>query len=572
MRPLPVTNQPQTLVALFHHRVATTGERTALWKRTSSVDRPITWAEFAGDVRRTAAALRRQGLEPGDRLAHVCENRYEWLVVDLAVQLCRGVHVAIHAVLSGPQIVYQINDSGARLTIVSNAELAERLAGAADALSTSQRFLAHEGTDVRLGGQAPTVLAELAGAEDAAAGERLEHAALEQLQPRDLATLLYTSGTTGEPKGVMLSHSNLTTNALAMLQAFEMLGDDLRLCWLPLSHIFARTCDFYSWIACGYQLALAGSRETIMADCARLRPTIMSGVPYFFEKLHRRLSEVGQLNTPGALQSLLGGRMRAIGSGGAALPDYLVEYFFSQGVPLLQGYGLTESSPVISASSVSAYRVGYSGRAVDGVEIRIADDGEILTRGPHVMVGYWNLPEATAATVRDGWLHTGDLGEIDADGYLKITGRKKELIVTSAGKNVAPVYLESLLTEDPLIAQAVVLGDGRSHLAALIVPDFAQLDQRLLLCGRAAALPDRLEEAEVRSVVAERIAARLASVADCEQVRRFSLLEHPFTIESGELTPTLKLRREVISRRYAEVIERMYAAPVGAACAAASPS
>ncbi len=567
-----MTNHPQTLVELFHRRIASTPDRVAFWQRTSGGDRPIAWAEFAGDVRRTAAALARLGLEPGDRLAHVCENRYEWLIVDLAVQLCRGVHVAIHAVLSGPQVVYQINDSGARLTIVSNAELAERLASAADTLSTPQRFLAHEAIGVRFGGQPLQILAELAAAEDTAAGERLEQAALEQLEPSDLATLLYTSGTTGEPKGVMLSHRNLTTNALATMQAFEMTGDDLRLCWLPLSHIFARTCDFYSWLACGYQLALAGSRETIIADCVRLRPTIMSGVPYFFEKLYRRLSEVGQLHTAGALQSLLGGRMRAIGSGGAALPDYLAEYFFSQGVPLLQGYGLTESSPVISASSLNAYRIGYSGRAVDGVEIRIADDCEILTRGPHVMVGYWNLPEATAATVREGWLHTGDLGEIDADGYLKITGRKKELIVTSAGKNVAPVYLEALLTEDPLIAQAVVLGDGRSHLAALIVPDFAQLDQTLLLRGVAAALPDRLEEAEVRAVVAERIAARLASVADCEQVRRFALLEHPFTIESGELTPTLKLRREVIARRYAEVIERMYAAPAATACAAATPS
>jgi long-chain acyl-CoA synthetase len=406
------------------------------------------------------------------------------------------------------------------------------------------------------------VFTSLAAAESEAVGAELERVALEHTQPQDLATLLYTSGTTGEPKGVMLSHGNLASNALAMTRAFEITPDDLRLCWLPLSHIFARTCDFYTWLACGYQLTLAGSRETILADCARLRPTIMSGVPYFFEKLHRRLAEAGHLHTPGALQSLLGGRMRALGSGGAALPDYLAEYFFSQDVPLLQGYGLTESSPVITASSPSGYRIGYSGRAVEGVEVRIADDGEILTRGPHVMLGYWKLPQATAATVREGWLHTGDLGELDSDGYLKITGRKKELIVTSAGKNVAPVYLEALLTAEPLIAQAMVLGDGRSHLAALIVPDFAQLDQALLLRGLAPALPYRLEDPEVKAIVAERVTAALADVAECEQVRRFTLLERPFTIESGELTPTLKVRREVIHRQHGELIERMYAAPI----------
>jgi long-chain acyl-CoA synthetase len=563
---------PRTLVELYHRRIQASPSAVAFWRRSLDGDLPVTWAEFARDVRRTAAALARQGLSPGDRLAHVCENRYEWLVVDVAAQLCCSPHVAIHAVLSGPQIAYQINDSGAKLLIVSTPDIAARLSAVRESLPAGLVVLAHEPNARWEGSGEFPILADLANAEDEAAGQALEAQSLERTQPDDLATLLYTSGTTGEPKGVMLSHSNLTTNALAMTQAFEITPADLRLCWLPLSHIFARTCDFYTWLAHGYQLALAGSRETILADCARLKPTILSGVPYFFEKLHCRLAEAGKLDTPGALQSMLGGRMRALGSGGAALPDYLAEYFFSQEVPLLQGYGLTESSPVITASSPSGYRIGYSGRAVDGVEIRIAEDGEIITRGPHIMVGYWKLPEATAAAVRDGWLHTGDLGEIDADGYLKITGRKKELIVTSAGKNVAPVYLEALLTADPLIAQAVVLGDGRSHLAALIVPDFAQLDQTLLLRGLAAALPDRLDDAEVKAIVAERITARLAGVADCEQVRRFTLLAQPFTIESGELTPTLKVRRDIIGRQHADLIERMYAAPPSAVCAAAAPS
>jgi long-chain acyl-CoA synthetase len=392
------------------------------------------------------------------------------------------------------------------------------------------------------------------------AGLRLEQAALDNTTPDDLATILYTSGTTGEPKGVMLSQRNLVHNACATMSCFTVSPDDLRLTWLPLSHIFARTCDLYAWIAAGNQLALAESRETILANCAQLSPTLMNGVPYFFDKVMRRLVEKGAADQPDSLKKLLGGRMRFINSGGAALPDHVATFFQSHGVLLVQGYGLTESSPVITVNTDTVHKLGTVGRAIPDVEVRIAGDGEILTRGPHVMLGYWNKPQATAEALRDGWLHTGDLGELDSEGFLKITGRKKELIVLASGKNIAPVYLESLLTQDPLVGQAVVLGDERNYLTALLVPNFDALKAELESRGFTYTFPGEwLERAEVRALYAQHVAERLKDVSPSEQVRKFWLLERPFTLESGELTPTLKLRRGEICKHYAAEIEAMYA-------------
>jgi long-chain acyl-CoA synthetase len=382
---------------------------------------------------------------------------------------------------------------------------------------------------------------------------------LETLKPDDLATILYTSGTTGEPKGVMLSHRNLVSNAVATLEAFSMQADDLRLTWLPLSHIFARTCDLYGWIAAGSQLALAESRDTVLANCAELRPTLMNGVPYFFDKVRRVLCDKGLADVPGKLAETFGGRIRFLCSGGAALPDHVARFYLDRGVKLAQGYGLTESSPVISLSTETAFKVGTVGRAAPGVEIQIAGDGEVLCRGPNVMLGYWNKPQETAETIRDGWLHTGDLGELDLDGYLKITGRKKELIVTAGGKNVAPVLLESLLTEDPLIAQAIVIGDGRNYLTALIVPNFETLKHELSARGEQYTFPaEWLDKPLVRELFAERVKQRLEGLSSFEQVHKFTLLERPFAPESGELTPTLKLRRGVILERNGDLIEAMY--------------
>ena len=390
--------------------------------------------------------------------------------------------------------------------------------------------------------------------------DELEAAALADTSPDDLATILYTSGTTGEPKGVMLSHANLVSNARGMLAAFACGPDDLRLCWLPLSHIYARTCDLYTWLVGGTQLALAESRERILANCQSLHPTLLNGVPYFFDKVRRHVESLADGDSPGRLSELLGGNLRLCSSGGASLPVATAEYYWQHGIRLVQGYGLTETSPVITATHPDADRMGSVGPPIPGVEVRIAEDGEILTRGPHVMLGYWNRPADTADTIRDGWLHTGDLGRLDDAGYLWITGRKKDLIVTAAGKNIAPVAIESLLADEPLISQVVVVGEGRNFLAALIVPNSETLraeiiDRHIPVFSPAQALA----HPEVLALYRQRIDERLACLSENEQIGRFALLDRGLTVEQDELTPTLKLRRAVIQEHFADAIERLYA-------------
>ena len=357
----------------------------------------------------------------------------------------------------------------------------------------------------------------------------------------------------------MLSQSNIMSNVTATASVFGDTPDDVRLNFLPLSHIFARTCDLYIWMARGVVLALAESRESIVEDCHAVQPTMMNGVPYFFDRVMRTLKEKGVADQPGMLRTALGGRMRLCCSGGAALPDATYDYYHSQDVVLLQGYGLTETSPVITVNAPGGSKRGAAGRAIEHVEIQIGDDGEILTRGPHVMQGYWRRPEATAEVMRDGWFATGDLGRIDDEGYLFITGRKKEILVTAGGKNVAPVLLESLLGHDPLILQAMVVGDDQKYLGALLVPDLEALQRRAAEAGLAEQSTDQLlSDAQVRQWYESAVHDRLASLSHYEQIQRFCFVESPFSIEKGELTPKLSLRRPVIAEHYAEQIRSLY--------------
>lgn len=549
----------ETLVQLFTRRLAESGDRPALFvpeERSAAVTwRPVTWSALGNQVFTLAGALRRLGVRPGDRVVQVAENRPEWIVADLAIQFARGVHVPIHATLAGPQVVEQIRDCGARVVLVSTAAQAEKLA-CDPALCDAIDVWSYEPVCDAIPDRVVRLLSDLTTGIDDAEAERVHREALSDVTPDDLATLIYTSGTTGEPKGVMLSQRNLATNALATLALLDLSADDLRVGLLPLSHIYARTCDLYCWIAGGYQFALARSRESALADCQALRPTGLNAVPYFYEKVLGAATSTGK-----PLAELFGGRVRLCNSGGAALPNHVAEAYGAAGLPLLQGYGLTETSPVMTLCTPEAWRLGSVGRAIADVEIRIADDGEIVTHGPNVMQGYWNRPLATAEVLKDNWFHTGDLGRIDEDGYLFITGRKKELIVLASGKNIAPVRLEALLTEDPLIDQAMVVGDGRSYLVALLAVDRTALAQ---------ALGASHSEGDAQAILADCIARRLACVSHHEQVRRFAIVERPFSIESGELTPTLKLRRGEIARHYAAEIAALYAASSEkSACASA---
>jgi long-chain acyl-CoA synthetase len=389
--------------------------------------------------------------------------------------------------------------------------------------------------------------------------DRVLTAAVRETQPENLATILYTSGTTGEPRGVMLSQSNLAGNTMATVDALGIEPSERRLGFLPLSHIYARTCDLYSWVCLGSELVLAENRDTVLRDCRLARPQTMNAVPYFYQKVYDQIRATCTSEPATALSELFGGRIVRCFCGGAALAPDVGAWFEEQGLPVLAGYGLTETSPVVSMSTLASRRSGYSGRPLPGVEVRLADDGEILVRGPNVMLGYWQNEAATRTAIRDGWFYTGDWGEIDADGFLAIRGRKKEIIVLSTGKNVAPTYVENLLSASSLIEQVMVVGDDRSYLAALIVPARAALVREMAQCGcEDFVWPDDLDSSPVQTLFRNEIQNRLSNAARAEQVHRFKLLSEGFSVERSELTPKLSLRREVICDHYRDEISALY--------------
>jgi len=522
----------------------------------------LTWQQVADQASQLAAALRAVGIAPGDRVAQVSENRHEWIITDLAVHLAGAVHVPIHITLSGEQIAEQIADSGARLVFVSSQAMLARFVDLAPKAITyvihDEQTGSHwtpvgvEATSCRqppaLPGVDPTENSTHSKppAEPGAASRVAAHNPAPSPQPpasTSLATILYTSGTTGRSRGVMLSHANLASNAAATADAF---GDDhpeLRLCVLPLSHIYARTCDLYTWIYRGSQLVLCENRETLARDLQIVRPSALNAVPYIYQKIADRIRS-GPGDHAQQLRDFFGGRIEQLNCGGAPLAPETEAWYADHGLPVLLGYGLTETSPVIAASTPAVYRPGAVGRPLRDIEVRIADDGEILTRGPHVMLGYWQDDAATADSIRNGWFHTGDLGKLDADGFLSINGRKKELIVLSTGKKVAPSRVELLLTASPMIEQACVFGDNRCGLIALIVP---------AACGLAPS-PDA---DDLRTRYAAEITRCLASAAQEEQVHHFALLDRPFSLDHGEMTGKLSLCRAVIARNFAAQIAAM---------------
>jgi long-chain acyl-CoA synthetase len=552
-------HQAETIVEILCRRIETDGPRQALGVKRNGQFEWLTWNDLAAHLARVVAALVHLGVQPGDRVVQISENRYEWILADLAIQMAGAIHVPIHAPLTGVQIAWQIRHSGARVVLLSGPQQAAKLAALGGDCPAGITWLSFDGCDEVLAGGQVVPFFEIQDAADMAKGIDAACQARKAIAAGNLATILYTSGTTGEPKGVMLTQGNLASNACATVEAFSYEPEDVRVNFLPLSHIFARTCDLYCWLVEGSRMAVAESRETVIADCQAVKPTHLNGVPHFYDKVYRVLGEKGVQQQPGAVRAALGGAIRRCCAGGAALPDYLYDYYHSQGVPLLQGYGLSESSPVITLSTVTSTRLGSCGKAIGGVEVRIAPDGEILTRGPHVMPGYYENPQATAEVLKGGWLSTGDLGRLDDDGFLYITGRKKELIVTLGGKNIAPVFLESLLTQDPLILQAMIVGDNRPYLSALIVPNPDELKREILDRGITVPSLDKvLIHPEVHYLYQQRINGRLANVASFEQVREFTLLPRGFSLEAGELTPKLTLRRKEIAAHFLAEIEGMY--------------
>jgi len=563
--------------------------------------------ELFDRVRDFSLGLSDFGIRPGDRVALVSESRPEWTIADLAILTAGAVTVPVYPTLTAGQMQGILADSAARLVIVSDEAQAAKVRSVRRRLSAIEAVVVIDAAD---DGGADGVAAELPFTAMAARGHtrlmtedglgRRYREMAAGLDPDDVATIIYTSGTTGEPKGVMLTHTNILSNIRASRQVISMTSDDTALSFLPLSHSFERAI-LYMYLYEGVTVAFAESLETIGRDLQAIAPTIMTGVPRVYEKVQARVLEsvaqapairrkifewaigVGRSRTSleaagrrvpwhvrlqdrladrlvfTKIRARTGGRLRLIISGAAALGRAPAEFFCAVGMPIVEGYGLTETAPVLSINPPEAIRIGTVGKAIPGVELTLAPDGELLARGPNIMPGYYGKPEATAEVIRDGWFHTGDIGKIDADGYVTIRDRKKDLLVTSGGKNVAPQPIEARLKTSPLVAEAVLLGDGRRFIAALLLPDRPRLEERVRRAGNRVETLERLvARDDVRALYQGVIDEVNQELASFEQIKRFDLLSVELSIAGGELTPTMKVRRRVVAARWQDTIESLY--------------
>jgi len=596
----PRNSPPGTLTRLFFGALAH-DKPDALQVKVKGQYTPISSRTVGERVRRLALGLQELGIQPGERVAIFSENRPEWAIADFACLTALLTDVPLYPNLPPDQAAYILNDSGAVAIFVSDAAQAAKIAevrGKCTQLRHVITFAAepHAGADHTIA----EVEARGGAVDDEERRARYRQYAL-AVKPDDLATLIYTSGTTGEPKGVMLTHDNLYSNVMLAAVQIPFAGKDVCLSFLPLSHIFERMAGHYLMFQVGCSIAYAESMDTVPIDMQTVRPTIVLSVPRLYEKMYARVLEnalsggavkkriffwaravaerwadvklaggtprgllalqyrIAQRLVFSKLQQRTGGRLRYFVSGGAPLAPEINKFFYAAGLVILEGYGLTETSPVIAVNTPSQFRIGTVGKPVYGVEVMIASDGEILTRGPHVMKGYYNKPEATREAIdADGWFHTGDIGEL-RDGFLAITDRKKDIIVTAGGKKIAPQPIENALKTNKYISQAVVIGDKRKFPVVLVVPNWEQLEKwariKNLLWTERAQL---LEMPIVHAKIEKEVAGKLVGLAKFETPKKVAVLEHDFSIDSGELTPTLKVKRRVIDKTYRDVIDRLY--------------
>jgi long-chain acyl-CoA synthetase len=592
--------KPGTLNQLFFDAADRFKKPNALQYKKDGSYRPISHAEILERVRHLARGLSSLGIRRGDRVAILSENRPEWAIADFACLTGGMTDVPIYPTIPAEQIAYILKDSGAAAIFVSNQVQAEKIRQIRSQLPALKAVIGFDD----LPGLANMTIGELETR--GVAGENRETIATYRedamtVKPDDVATIIYTSGTTGEPKGVMLTHDNIFSNVQAARTAIPFEGEDTALSFLPLSHIFERMGGHYLMWATGTSIAYAESIDTVPVNLQEVKPTIVLSVPRLYEKMYARVLETALTggfvkkkiffwargvadrwaseklagSTPGGmlarqyaiaqklvfskLKARTGGRLRYFVSGGAPLAPEINKFFYAAGLVILEGYGLTETSPVIGVNTPENFRIGTVGKPIDGVEVRIAADGEILTRGPHVMKGYYNKPEATREAIDpDGWFHTGDIGEI-RDGFLAITDRKKDIIVTAGGKNIAPQPLENKVKTNKYVSQAVMIGDKRKFPSMLVVPNFDQLEKWAMKCN--IIWTDRaqlLRMPTIQAKIEREVARELEGAAHFEVPKKIGLLEHDFSIESGELTPTQKVKRRVIDKNYKALIDSLY--------------
>ena len=588
-----------SLNKLFLEAVDRYANPKAQISKTANGWESITAGEMLRRVAGLSKALGELGIKAGDRVGIFAPNCAEWHVADFAITGLGAASVPVYFNESADRLTYILNDSGARIVITKGETQARKIAEARERMPGLEHVIS-VAPPSDLQGEILRYETLIATAGDADVAEYRRRSA--QVAGDLLATIIYTSGTTGEPKGVMLNHANLSSNSIDSLKEYVFEPDDVALEFLPLAHVYERSVG-YGYLSRGVSIAYLEQIEAVAEALLEVHPTMTAAVPRFFEKLYANILEKGHRETGlkrkifdwalrvaqesvpwraygkkassglqlrwsiadrlvySKIREGLGGKIRTFCSGGAPLAPELTEFFWSLNVRVFQGYGLTETAPVVTANLPTANKVGTVGRPIPHVEVRIAEDGEILVKGPNVMQGYYRKPAETREVLtEDGWFRTGDIGKLDADGYLIITDRKKELLKTAAGKFVAPAPIENMLKSCPYITNAIVVGDRRKFVSVLIVLNFATSEAEAKRQGREfSTRAQMLVDPWVRDLISHEIERLTASLAQYEKPKRFALLEHDFTYASGELTYTLKMKRRVIEERYHDVIARLYA-------------
>ena len=591
---------PGTLNHLFYESLERYDKPDALQFKQDGRYQPISHRMLADRVRRVGEGLLHKGFRPGDRIALLSENRPEWAIADYACLTAGLIDVPIYAGLPASEIQPLLMDSAVVAAFVSTPAQAAKIAAVRRNVPALRLVISFDPEPVPGADLTLHDLELLGGADETPESTRRYRERALAIAPDALATIIYTSGTTGEPKGVMLTHDNIYSNVVAARAVLPFYGHEVSLSFLPLSHIFGRMADHYLMFAVGASIAYVESIDSLLANFGEVRPTFVLAVPRVYEKVYAGVIEQAHksaVNTrifewargvagrwtdqrlagrsPGPWLSLtyraadllvfsrlktqLGGRIRFFVSGGAPLNPEINRFLYGAGLTVLEGYGLTETSPVICVNTPDHFRIGTVGVPPAGIEVRIAEDGEILARGPNIMRGYLNKPDATREAIDpDGWFHTGDIGEIH-DGFLSITDRKKDLIVTAGGKKVAPAPIENLLRASPFVSQVVMVGDRRKYTSLLVVPNYQHLEQWASTQGLTWTDHSTLKALPaVRRKMEEETLGRLTGLASFETPKRIALLDREFSFESGELTPLLKPKRRVIDRAYADVIDGLY--------------
>ncbi|MGE0683733.1 MAG: long-chain fatty acid--CoA ligase [Candidatus Binatia bacterium] len=587
-----------SLTTMILERADRYGAKRVLTYKRGKQWEDLSWRTFGERIVRAAKGLSALGFRAGDRLAILAENRPEWPIIDLACLYLGGIDVPLYLTSTHKDVTYILRDAGVSFIAVSGRDqLAKVLKIAGDLPTLTHLLLLDEGPkdETRLG-QIPALSIEGLYAQ----GEQYAHASQPVVDP-GLATIIYTSGTTGVPKGVMLTHTNMLTNTQDATSLLPLSDNDVSISFLPLSHGFERTAGLYTLLRAGVIIAYGGGTVTLTKDLGEVRPTVLCCVPRVLELVYRRLlSEredasilkrkvldwalsvgrtvgtyrVSQRSLPiGAkfqyaiadrlvfqkLRAALGGRVRFLISGGAPLNAEVARFFYGAGIAVYEGYGLTEAGPVVSCNLPGRTKLGTVGPALPQVEVKIAEDSEICVRGPNVMRGYYNRAQDTALVIdTEGWLHTGDIGEIDTEGFITITDRKKDLIITSEGENIAPQHVEGLLKQDPLIEEACLIGDKRPYLTVLLVPNRVLLEALARKYGVTEDWPAVLERSEFRALFRRRLDEVNRSLPLSSRVRKFALLTEPFSQEREELTPTLKIKRRVVMETRRVQIDALY--------------